>query len=133
MIVIIKCCLFWHVDCDSKLIFAIKMDETEVVKGKKLERENLLLMNITSSNVALEECGNFSVQSKYNTWWLGAFKVDKESHEVLKWVFNQTNIPNIIEFQSKGQRLMVEGVGDFIVEWHLAADLKTIKCLFGCD
>ena len=24
-------------------------------------------------------------------------------------------------------------MGDFIVEWHLAADLKTLKCLFGCD
>ena len=72
------------------------MDETKVVKGTKLERVSLVLMNIPSSNVGMLERDNFSVQSKYNTCWLGAFIVDKESHEVLKWVFNQTNIPNII-------------------------------------
>ena len=92
-----------------------------------------MLMNILYSNVGMPERENFSVQLEYNTWWLGAFKVDKESHEVLKWVFNETNTPNIIECQIKGQRLMVEGVGDFIVEWHLAADLKTLKCLSRCD
>ena len=119
--------------CDGKLIFVLKMAKTEIVKGTKLERVNLVLMNMASSNVGVEECQNFSVQSEYNTWWLGAFKVDKESHEVLKWVFNQTDIPNIIECQSKGQILYVVGVGDFVVEWHIAADLKTPKCLFGCE
>ena len=28
---------------------------------------------------------------------------------------------------------MVDGHGIFKVEWHLAGDLKTLKCLFGCD
>ena len=87
--------LLCHADCDGKLHFAIKMDETEVVKGTKLERVSLVLMNIQSSDASMSKSDNLSVQSQYNTWWLGAFKVDKESHEVLKWVFNQTNIPKV--------------------------------------
>ena len=64
-------------------------------------------MNIQSSNASMLESDDFSLQSEYKKWWLGAFNVDKESHEVLKWVFNQTYIPKIIECQSKGQSLVV--------------------------
>ena len=30
-----------------------------------------------------------------------------------------------------GEKLYVEGYGEYEVEWHLAADLKTLKCMFG--
>ena len=32
---------------------------------------------------------SFSVQSKKELWWLGAFDVPKETHEVLAWVFDR--------------------------------------------
>jgi len=50
---------------------------------------------------------------------------------VLSWVFEQTKIPEIISKQDKGQPLEVPGVGNFSVEWHMAADMKTIKCMYG--
>jgi hypothetical protein len=73
----------------------------------------------------------FAVQSEREIWPIGCFQVQKESHEVLSWVFSQTMIPGLIENQNNGQLLCVPGVGDFKVEWHLAADMKTIKCMYG--
>ena len=101
-----------------------------------------------------ENC--FSVQSENNIWWLGSFEVcnlsplkwhmhkyalqlyllfvslqvDKEDHELLKWAFDHTEIPTIIDRQTKGEKLIVDGIGDFVVEWHLAGDLKTLKCMY---
>lgn len=34
--------------------------------------------------------------------------------------------------QTGGQTLHVEGIGTFVVEWHMAGDLKTLKCMLGC-
>ena len=59
-----------------------------------------------------------------------SLQVDKEDHELLKWAFDHTEIPTIIDRQTKGEKLIVDGIGDFVVEWHLAGDLKTLKCMY---
>lgn len=38
----------------------------------------------------------------------------------------------MIKDQISGQKLDVEGMGSFNIEWHLGGDLKTIKCMLGC-
>lgn len=50
---------------------------------------------------------------------------------MLKWAFEKTRFSELIAAQMAGQQLVVEGVGSFNVEWHLAADMKTIKCMYG--
>lgn len=42
------------------------------------------------------------------------------------------DVAAIIDRHNKGEKLNVAGVGEFEIEWHLAADLKTLKALFGC-
>ncbi len=62
------------------------------------------------------------------------FQVLKEDHDCLYWVFHHTPIPTVIDSQmNHGRLLTVEGMGDFQVEWHLAGDLKTLKCLYNCS
>ncbi len=76
---------------------------------------------------------SFSVQSEKEIWWLGAFKVPKETHEVLAWVFQRIPcVTEVIKSQIAGEQLMVEGQVSFAVDWHLGGDLKTIKCMLGC-
>ena len=53
-----------------------------------------------------------------------------ENFEILSWVFNQTTIPQVISAQRNGRMLEVEGYGQYRVEWHLAGDLKTLKCMY---
>lgn len=53
-----------------------------------------------------------------------------EDHETLNWVFNQTEIPSIVQSQVNGEPLHIPGKGDFMVEWHMSGDLKTIKCMY---
>ena len=72
-----------------------------------------------------------AVQSEREIWPIDCFQVEKESHEILSWVFNQTRIPSLIKAQEAGQLLVVLGVGEFKVERHLSADMKTVKCMFG--
>ena len=63
----------------------------------------------------------------------GAFKVPKETHEVLKWIFDRAPwITDVIKRQIDGQLLDVGNKGQFTVDWHLGGDLKTIKCMLGC-
>ena len=57
-------------------------------------------------------------------------QVDKEDHDILYWVFNHTKIPCIITSHESNEQIHVEGVGDFRVQWHLAGDLKTLKCMY---
>lgn len=76
---------------------------------------------------------SFRVQFEKNIWWLGAFSVPKEMHEVLAWTFYRTPwITNIIKRQIDGQLLDVDNKGTFKVDWHLGGDLKTIKCILVC-
>lgn len=95
-------------------------------------------MSITLMNRALndpqlrkDDPRYFSMQAEHDIWPMGAFQVIKESHECLKCVLEQTPIPEIINAQSTSQKLVVENVGEFDVEWHLAAHMKTIKCMYG--
>ena len=64
-------------------------------------------------------------------WWIGSAQVPVESNETLKWLFSHTTIPSIMQSQVAGEPLEVEGIGSFTVEWHLSADLKTLKSMFG--
>lgn len=76
---------------------------------------------------------SFSVQSEKEIWWLGAFEVPKETHEVLAWVFSMIPwITEVIKAQIEGEKLEIDRIGTFDVEWHLGGDLKTIKCILGC-
>ena len=65
-----------HEEASSLAKFVIKLDETKIVKCKKLERVSITLMNralsSSESNNAKEK---FSVQSKNKIWWVGAFEV----------------------------------------------------------
>ena len=56
----------------------------------------------------------YKVQSEMELWWIGFAQVPLESHETLKQLSTHTNIPS-----------------SFIVEWHLSADLKALKAMFG--
>lgn len=57
-------------------------------------------------------------------------QVDKEDFEILYWVFHQTTIPCLISEQRNGKILHVDGFGEYTVEWHMAGDLKTLKCMY---
>lgn len=108
------------------------MDEAEIVHAEKLERISITLMNRTlDPEIAKNDDRYFSVQSEREIWPIGCFRVPKENHEVLNWVFNQTSIPSLISAQNAGQLLDVPNVGSFTVQWHLSADMKTIKSLYG--
>lgn len=115
------------------LIFVLEMDEAEIVKGQKQERMSITLMNraLNDPHLLRIDPRFFSVQSEREIWPIGTFQVVKESHQCLKWVLEQTPIPEVIDAQSAGEKLIVENVGEFSVEWHLACDMKTVKCLYG--
>lgn len=119
-------------ECGGKLKFVLKLDESEIVKGQKMERVSLTLMNrALDSSISSNSPNYFSVQSENEIWWLAAFEVPLEHHDILKTFFSLTQIPNVVHNQSIGNLLHVEGFGDYSVEWHLAGDLKTLKCMFG--
>lgn len=124
----------------SSLIFVLKLDECQIVKGRRLERMSLTLMNEAVVSAKRSSTGvqtnstSFSVQSEKDIWWLGAFEVPKENHEVLAWMFSRISwITEVIHAQLLGEKLHVEGFGTFNVDWHLGGDLKTIKCMLGCS
>ena len=64
-------------------------------------------------------------------WQIGFAQVPLESPETLKWLFSHTNISNIIESQILGESLIVEGVANFTIEWHMSANLKALKSMYG--
>ena len=100
--------------------------------AQKLERVSLTFMNRALDQTILPGTPKyFFVQSEREIWPLASFQVTKESHQVLDWVFKQTPIPALIEAQENGQLLEVPNVGSFKVQWHLAVDMKTIKCMYG--
>lgn len=117
---------------NTPLVFVLKMDEAEIMHGRKYERVSLTIMNrALDTSIEKSDDRYFLVQSEIEIWPIACFEVAKESHEVLKWVFELTAFPALIKAQEGGQLLSVEGVGNFKVEWHLSADMKTIKCLYG--
>jgi hypothetical protein len=117
---------------DNPLIFVLKLDETEIVRGKKYERLSIALMNrALDPTMVVDDEKYFSVQSDQEIWPIACFEVLKESYEILKWVFSQTQLPALIAAQGSGQKLEVEGFGSFSMEWHLTANTKSIKCMYG--
>lgn len=107
------------------------MDEAEIVHGRKVERVSLTLVNCTLyTSILKTDDKYFSVQSEIEIWPIACFEVAKQSHEVLHRVFQQTQFPTFIKAHNGGLLLYVEGVGNFKLEWHLSADMKTIKCLY---
>lgn len=56
---------------NGKIIIVIKLDESEIIKGQKLERVSVTLMNKISDT----DDRTFSVQSENHIWWLAAFQV----------------------------------------------------------
>lgn len=107
-------------------MFVLKMDEAEIMHGRKFERVSMTLMNrALDTSILKTDDRYFSVQSETEIWPIACFEVAKESHEVLQWVFQQTQFPALIKAQDQGQLLTVEGVGNFQVEWHLSADMKS--------
>ena len=91
----------------------MKLDECQVVKGQRLERVSITLMNRALVGVDVElnvnEKGNtcFGVQLEKNIWWLAAFHLPHEAHESLKWYFNHTSIVDVVQQQQEGQRLHI--------------------------
>ena len=66
-----------HEEASGVANFVIKLDETEIVKCKRLERVSITLMNRElSTSQTIDTTEKFSVQSEKNIWWLGAFEVD---------------------------------------------------------
>ena len=127
-------------ESNGQLVFVLKLDECQLAKGMKLERVSITLVNraLQGRDVFQGEEGkdpkggqgeHFSVQSEKNIWWLAAFQV---RWDVLEWYFNASGLKNVINGQYEGEELEVEGMGSFKVEWHLACDLKTLKCMYGC-
>ncbi len=123
-----------HAETNGVLNFVLKMDECEILKDVKMERVAITLMDRAMANMPRDDPRYFSVQSKMNLWWLGTFLVVSETYEALEWIFRRTPLPNIINAQMRGQKtLSVPNRGNFQVTWHLASDLKTLKCLYNCN
>lgn len=81
--------------------------------------------------IHLEHPHYFSVQADKNLWPIACCEVSKESNSQLRWIFARTNFPSIIQAQENGKKLYVPGMGEYDVEWHLSANMKTIKCMYG--
>ena len=102
-----------HEEASSIAKFVMKLDETEIVKCKKLEKVSITLMNRALSSSDSDTLSKkFSVQSESHNWWAGTFEVDSEDIPLLHWVFNQTTIPSVINAQEKGELLHVQGFGE---------------------
>lgn len=54
----------------------------------------------------------------------------KESHDSISWILSRTSYPRVIKEHMDDGMLNVLGIGNFHVEWHLARDLKTLKCMY---
>ena len=66
----------------------------------------------------------------FSLTFMFSIQVDKEDNAILHWVFHQTSIPSIISDQRNGKLLHVDGFDNYTVEWHMAGDLKTLKCMY---
>ena len=117
---------------DDPLKFVLKLDEAEIMHGKKFEKVSITLMNCAlDPEVIKNDERYFSVQSEQEIWSIACFLVVKVSYEVLKWTFAQTKFPEVIAAQELGQPLVVPDIGTFKVEWRLNVNMKTIKCMYG--
>ena len=106
-------------ECQGQVVFVLKLDECQIVKGRRLERVSMTLMNraLKSSpeQVENEQIGStrrdslgeprhnakkdkeyYGVQSEKNIWWMAAFELPHESHDTLRWYLSHTCILDII-------------------------------------
>ena len=120
-------------ECNGKLKFVLKLDEAQILKCQKMERVSISLMNrALEYSQCQRDTPGYKIQSEMELWWIGSAVVPVESHETLRWLFSHTTIPSIIGRQQvAGELLQVDGIGNFNVVWHLSADLKAIKSMFG--
>lgn len=85
------------------MIFVLKLDEAEVVRGKKFERVSITLMNrALDPSIEKDSEKYFSVQSEQDIWPIACFEVLKETNEILKWVFDQVPLKMLIVAQEAG-------------------------------
>ena len=85
------------------LIFFFKLDEAELMYGKKFEQVSLILMNrALNPNIQKSREKYFLVQLEQEIWPIAAFQIEKESYKVLSWVFGKTKFPKVISAQSSG-------------------------------
>ena len=100
--------VFYDKECNGVLKFVIKLDESEIIKGPKLERMSMTLMNrALDPTITKKDLRYFSVQLENEIWWLTEFELPKEDHETLKVFFNLTEIPDVIRQQNEGEKLYV--------------------------
>jgi len=124
----------------GKLKVCLKLDETVWAGDKKMERLTLTVMNRAlqgKEECVLTERMWFSVQSETEIWPVGMFEVGKEDHKTLKQHLTASHLNKLIQRHNQGVPLhvmMEDGTVDtFQVEWHCAGDLKTLKCMNGCQ
>ena len=79
-----------YAETNDLLNFVLKMDECEILKGVKMERVAITLMDRAMQNMPRDDSRYFSVQSKMNLWWLGTFLVESENYKTLEWIFQRT-------------------------------------------
>jgi hypothetical protein len=113
-------------------MFVLKIDEAEIVYGQRMERVSITLRN-RALNCLVDPNSEkkFLVQVEREISPIPSFQVPRKNHQTLQWVFSRTSIPSLMKAQEAGQLLHVPDVGDFRVEWHLAANIKCIKCMYG--
>ena len=86
------------------MVFVLKLDKAEVVKGKKYERISIILMNrALDPSISRNDENYFSVQSEHEIWPIACFEVLKETNEIFKWVFDQVPLKALITTQEAGQ------------------------------
>jgi hypothetical protein len=86
---------------------------TMFVDIEAVQRTMVKLYSVTKAVITKVSDKYFSVQSEEEIWPIACFQVLKETHEILKWVFQQTEFPAIIKSQEDGKELKVPGVGNF--------------------
>jgi len=77
------------VECNGgPLIFVLKLDETKMQHGKKIENMGLTLMKrVLNLEIKKNDDRYFSLQLKQEIYPIWCFQVEKESYEILNWVF----------------------------------------------
>lgn len=61
----------------------------------------------------------------------GDFDLPNETHNTAAWCFQETNILDFIAQQNNGKKVYGASVRSLNVRWHLAGNLKTLKCMLG--
>ena len=86
-------------ECNGTIIFVIKLDECQIVKGRRLERVSLTLMNraLQGKHLHAEDKHHsimkkgkqqyYGVQLENHIWWMAAFELSHETHDTYAWYF----------------------------------------------